>query len=135
MDSWTDIINYQLSSDPDKQSKFWAAFQAHDDVTLRTIGGLAYAYWADIQATEPNETLLKQLARLNPKAFIQVYHGLKDGNTIAQPVMDFENWNRDRLKQNKAGWNFQVRYYQADHGLNLAAVNDMIFALLAYLTP
>lgn len=134
MKSWDDIINSQFS-DPIEKIKFWNAYQEHDDTALRRTGDLAYAYWNDILATESNETLFKKLALLKPDAFVQVYQGLQDENTSTKPVMDFENWNRDRLKQGEPGWRFQAHYYQAGHSLNLAAINDMIFAFMVYLTP
>ena len=132
MEPWEKIINSQLS-DPTDNAKFWDAFRLQDDAKLRSFGDLAFAYWEEIFGAESNEITLKLLAKNNPFAFLEVYQGLKDENTHAQPVMDFESWNRQNLNQSLPAWKLRARYYQAGHGLNLAALNDMIFALLAYL--
>lgn len=134
MNSWKEIVNTQIT-DPIENIKFWDAYNNQDDTTLRRFGDLAYAYWNDILSTQSNQMTLEHLSENATPAFFQVYQGLNDENTIAKPVMDFEQWNKKRRAQNLSNLKFQARYYQADHGLNLAALNDMTFAFLAYLTP
>jgi pimeloyl-ACP methyl ester carboxylesterase len=134
MNTWTDIINSQII-DPKQNEEFWNAYKKHDDVILRNYGDLAYAYWQDIFSTEANQVTLQSLAQIAPGAFFEIYHGLNDENTFAKPVMEFEKWNKERRKQSLPTLSFQARYYQAGHNLNLAALNDMIFAFLAYLNP
>ena len=134
MNSWSEIINAQIT-DPVENKKFWDAYVNKDDKTLKSYGDLAYAYWNDILATEANKASLEQLSQAAAPAFFQIYQVLNDENTFPKPVMDFESWNKERRHQSLPSLKFQARYYQADHGLNLAAMNDMIFALLAYLSP
>lgn len=134
MSSWTDIINSQVT-DSVENKKFWDAYRNQDDKILKSYGDLAYAYWSDILATETNEASLEHLSQAGASAFFQIYQGLNDENTLSKPVMDFEVWNKERRNQKLPSLKFQARYYQADHGLNLAAMNDMRFALLAYLSP
>lgn len=132
MDSWENIINSQIT-DPNEKKTFWDAYNNQDDETLKTFGDLAYPYWNDILSTPDNKTSLENLAQVAAPAFFQIYQGLNDENTLPKPVMDFELWNKDRRRQNLSNLKFQARYYQADHGLNSAAMNDMLFAMLAYL--
>jgi hypothetical protein len=134
MNSWTDIINSQIT-DPKQNEEFWNAYKSHDDLKLRNYGELAYAYWQDILSTEANQVTLQGLAQIAPGAFLEIYHGLNDVNTLPKPVMEFEKWNKERRKQSLPSLRLQARYYQAGHNLNLAALNDMIFAFLAYLNP
>ena len=134
MQSAKKIINSQIT-DPVRNAKFWRAIQRQDDTVLRSITDVAFAYWKDILSTEPNEKTLKELAVRGVKVPLQIYQGLQDKNTTAQPVLAFEAWNRRRLRERLPALRLQARYYQADHSLNLAAVDDMIFAFLAYLEP
>ena len=132
MNSWKDIINFQIN-DPKENQSFWTAFQNKDDSTLKSYGDLAYKYWSNILSTESNEDTLKSLVALKPNCFFSIYQGLNDENTIVKPVMDFESWNRQQKKQGLDSLRIASRYYQADHNLNLAAMNDIIFALETYL--
>lgn len=134
MDSWDNIINSQIT-DPTEKKIFWDAYNNQDDKTLKTFGDLAYPYWNDILSTEANKTSLENLAQVAAPAVFQIYHGLNDENTLPKPVMDFELWNRDRRRQSLPSLKLQARYYQADHGLNSAAMNDMLLAMLGYLSP
>ena len=86
MNSWKDIINFQIT-DPNENQLFWKAYQNKDDATLKSYGDLAYKYWSNILVTDTNEEILKSLATLKPNCFFSVYQGLNDENTIAKPVM------------------------------------------------
>ncbi|MBX3033532.1 MAG: hypothetical protein KF865_06350 [Bdellovibrionaceae bacterium] len=127
MRPWRDIINAQLP-DPAENANFWKAYQNRDDVTLRSFGGLAYAYWNEILSVESNEDALRRLAAQGPAASLQIFHGLKDVNTLVQPVMDFEVWNNSRLQSKSPRWDLAARYYNAPHGLNMAAFRDILSA-------
>lgn len=130
---WRDIINSQLTSTEDRQ-KFWDAFARENDQDLRKFGELPYAYWKEILSTDPLNATFKGLTEKNPGASLDFFHGLNDKNTNVTPLLDLETWNRARSENNQKALHLSARYYNADHQLNLAALNDMIFMLMAYLT-
>ena len=129
---WEEIINAQVT-DPVENAQFWSAYEKHDDVALRGFGDLAFAYWDDILKTEALTDTFKNLALTGPNISFQFYQGIHDQNTAVGPVFDLESWNLDRLKAKLPGLHLSARYYQAGHGLNLAALNDMIFAISGFL--
>ena len=132
MQPWKDIINQQIT-DPAENAHFWKAYADQDDLTLRSYGDLAYAYWADILSTEANIDTLQGLATEQPLAYLEVYHGLYDMNTPVKPVMEFEAWNNKNVESKRPSWNLRARYYNANHGLNLGAINDITNELIVQL--
>lgn len=130
MSGWNEIIKKQLSAEDFK--KFQTALKKGDNETLRSMGGVPAKYWQDIFSTEPlSQTLENSTQDLDGIDF-QISQGLEDANTQAAPVLKFEKDNAKRRLEGKPSLRFTARYYNAGHGLNGAAVNDLIFALLAY---
>ncbi|HLD99362.1 MAG TPA: hypothetical protein VJB59_03845 [Bdellovibrionota bacterium] len=133
MDGWKDIINWQMRDCDSVRQDFWKAIQTKDTAALRKVGNLGHPYWEEILRTEPLRQTMERLATMTPSASFQFYHGLKDQNTRVDAVTDFETWNRARTIEGKPALRLAARYYNAEHYLNLAAMNDMIFNILARL--
>lgn len=130
--SWKEIIDYQHRDNRKFLKQIWRAYENKNEEFFKTKTELGFDYWVDVMNAEPLAVTLKKIAFKDPSTPFSLYHGLNDLNTIAQPVMDFENWNNSQKKEDPK-LELWTRYYHAKHGLNKSAMNDMIFALEAIL--
>ena len=120
-------LERQLRNAPKEESKpMRAALKARDDKYLLKHGGIPSAYFDEYFAQEPFEKTLERLASLKPKVKIEMFHGLDDRECEVKRVLAFEKQN----EQSKNRLDLHVRYYQALHGLNEAAQEDSLAALL-----
>ena len=129
---WETIIKDQLPAS--ELDKFTKAFQQKDALTFnKIIPDLPLPYWKDITQTPPLSKILKEISKHSPKAKFFIYHGTEDKATLWSYVKNFENENSKNRKSQKPHLNWQGRYYIAGHFLNNAAIDDMVYALLAHL--
>lgn len=131
---WKDMLKQQVSAEQIK--KIEAAIEKEDnELLLRQAGGIPASYWKNVFKSESlAETLAKAAPSLKHIIF-HVYQGLKDANTRAEPLMEFEERNLRRFSEGKDHVRWTARYYNSGHELNDSAVNDVVFSMQAYLTP
>jgi len=132
MKDWKKILKDQLSVE--ELSDLLSAYEKKDDSTVRQmVESFGYIYLQDIFTTPPLIQTLRDLWDSKPDAIFSFYHGIKDENTLVQPVWDFEEANIQRQREKKSFLKLQARYYQADHYLNLSTMDDMSMFLKANL--
>lgn len=132
MPTWDTVLKEQLSAKRMKALRK-AVKQNNASDFQKVLSDLSLTYWQDITQTPTLEETLNQISAFQPKTKFLIYQGIEDRNTNWTYVKAFEKKNSENRKANQPNLDWQARYYLAGYGLNLSALNDAIFALLAYL--
>lgn len=132
LNSWASSVPLQFPEN--KRELFLDAIKNNDDKWLmKNAGGVSAAYYQDIFKTKPLAQELIEIINMNSTAKFQIYQGLQDTNIKPETLQQLDYQNQNWENNNHPSLKMDVRYYMADHELNVAAINDMIFTLMAYL--
>jgi hypothetical protein len=66
---------------------------------------------------------------------LQLFHGLADRNASPDEVRALERWSDQRTDDGLPTLDLCARYYEAGHGLNRAAVEDIVRVVQSALAP
>ncbi len=131
MRRWADILALQNRAFYPKglaelaEARERDAIDRGDDVFLLMKCELPAAYLRHALLQESLAETLEGLAPLRPPARFLFFQGREDSNVQASAVEAFERSNAERGRQGRPALDLSVRYYDAGHSLNEAAVKDL----------
>lgn len=122
--AWDDILDAQLSRA--ERRALDRAIDRDDAAAARAIAPVGPAYHRQALAAEAPGAVLRRLGEAGLPVPLQLFHGLADRNASADEVRALERWSDQRAEGDLPTLDLCARYYEAGHGLNRAAVEDIV---------